>query len=55
MKMIDNIVTASSGAYTHDDVFKLDANFAYGISLLHYEEQGYRSRVNSIREQFRNK
>jgi hypothetical protein len=44
MQMINGIQKRSMGAYTHDDVFNLDANFAYTLALINYEEEMFNKR-----------
>ena len=49
ISMIDKLVTGSGGAYTHDDVFMLDAQFAYSLMLSRYERQCYLERADSVK------
>jgi len=49
--IIDRIVKNSNGAYTHDEAFKLEAEFAYSIMLAHYEEDCYRGRESQARRE----
>ena len=53
--MIDKIVVGSSGAYTHDDVFMLEAGFAYSLMLSRYERECYHERVEHIKRELKQK
>lgn len=46
---IHSIVERSSGAYTHDDVFELDAIFVKQLTLLFYEQENYKNRLVQAR------
>ncbi len=50
MSTIHNVVEKSSGAYTHDEVFMLDADFIQHISLMWYEVEAFQGRVVAEKE-----
>ncbi len=56
--MIDNLVKASMGAYTHDEVFNLDVKFCYTLLLMYAEQEAYSRRKENRRKElneYRNK
>ena len=48
---IHTIVEASCGAYTHDEVFELDAIFTKQLLLMLYEKEMYKNRLVQARSQ----
>ena len=46
---IHTIVEASCGAYTHDEVFELDAVFVKQLLLMLYEKEMYKNRLVKAR------
>ena len=48
---IHSIVERSAGAYTHDDVFELDAVFVKQLTLLFYEQENYKNRLVQARSE----
>ena len=51
--MIDKLVIGSAVAYTHDEVFMLDANFAYSLMLSRYEQSCYLERAAAVRDELK--
>ena len=48
LQLIDNIVSKSGGAYTHDNVFEMDLNFVYNLTLMYYEQEQFQKRYSLI-------
>jgi len=55
LEYIDSIVGRSNGAYTHDEVFNLEAGFAHSLLLMYYEQSAYQLRADSIRMELQQK
>ena len=50
MSVIHSVVSRSNGAYTHDEVFMLDAGFVQHINLMFYEQDCYQGRISEQRK-----
>ena len=53
MNFIDKIASAYN--YTHDEVFELEAGFAYQLSLMNYEKMAYKERAENVRQNLKQK
>ena len=51
LEYIDTIVRRTGGAYTHEDVFNMEAGFAFNLLIMYYEQTAFSLRAEQIRKE----
>lgn len=48
-------MSRSGGAYTHEEVFNLEAGFTHSLLLMYYEQSTYQVRAENVRRELNQK